>query len=70
MTPSARPARIGILTVSDRASSGGYADASGPAMHAVLAEILASPAYSDEAGRGFRFEAGRHSEAKPATVPI
>ena len=27
-------------------------------------------AYSDEAGRGFRFEAGRHSEAKPATVPI
>jgi len=43
MTPSARPARIGILTVSDRASSGGYADASGPAMHAVLAEILASP---------------------------
>ena len=26
--------------------------------------------YSDEAGRGFRFEAGRHSEAKPATVPI
>ena len=90
MTPSARPARIGILTVSDRASSGGYADASGPAMHAVLAEILASPweavartvpdgvesvrdaliAYSDEAGRGFRFEAGRRSEAKPATIPI
>ncbi len=27
-------------------------------------------AYSDEAGRGFRFEAGRDSEAKPATVPI
>ena len=27
-------------------------------------------AYSDEAGRGFRFEAGRHSDAKPATVPI
>jgi hypothetical protein len=27
-------------------------------------------AYSDEAGRGFRFEAGRHSEAKPATGPI
>jgi hypothetical protein len=32
-----------------------------------LARLLA---YSDEAGRGFRFEAGRHSEAKPATVPI
>ena len=30
----------------------------------------ASSAYSDEAGRGFRFEAGRHSEAKPATGPI
>ena len=29
-----------------------------------------SSAYSDEAGRGFRFEAGRHSEAKPATGPI
>ena len=28
------------------------------------------PAYSDEAGRGFRFEAGRRSEAKPATIPI
>jgi hypothetical protein len=27
-------------------------------------------AYSDEAGRGFRSEAGRHSEAKPATGPI
>jgi hypothetical protein len=27
-------------------------------------------AYSDEAGRGFRFEAGRRSEAKPATIPI
>ncbi|WP_018262142.1 AraC family ligand binding domain-containing protein [Methylobacterium sp. WSM2598] len=27
-------------------------------------------AYSDEAGRGFQVEAGRHSEAKPATVPI
>ena len=31
---------------------------------------LAFCAYSDEAGRGFRFEAGRHSEAKPATGPI
>lgn len=34
---------------------------------AFLADV---DAYSDEAGRGFRFEAGRHSEAKPATVPI
>ena len=27
-------------------------------------------AYSDEAGRGFRFEAGRCSDVKPATIPI
>jgi hypothetical protein len=32
--------------------------------------VLRLIAYSDEAGRGFRFEAGRHSEAKPATGPI
>ena len=32
--------------------------------------VQAMGAYSDEAGRGFRFEAGRHSEAKPATGPI
>jgi hypothetical protein len=25
---------------------------------------------SDEAGRGFRFEAGHDSDLKPATVPI
>jgi hypothetical protein len=31
---------------------------------------LGLAAYSDEAGRGFRFEAGRRSEAKPATIPI
>jgi transposase len=36
----------------------------------VRARADAETAYSDEAGRGFRFEAGRHSEAKPATVPI
>ena len=36
-------------------------------MEPVIDSILA---YSDEAGRGFRFEAGRHSEAKPATGPI
>ena len=32
--------------------------------------VLKIGAYSDEAGRGFRFEAGRRSEAKPATIPI
>ncbi|MFC4167152.1 molybdopterin adenylyltransferase [Teichococcus aestuarii] len=34
---------IGIVTVSDRASQGVYADAGGPAIHAVLARILATP---------------------------
>lgn len=38
-----RPARIGILTVSDRVAAGVYADESGPAIAAALAEILASP---------------------------
>jgi molybdopterin adenylyltransferase len=37
------PARIGILTVSDRASRGEYADEGGPAIRAYLAEVLASP---------------------------
>jgi molybdopterin adenylyltransferase len=36
-------ARIGILTVSDRASRGEYADEGGPAIRAYLGEILASP---------------------------
>ncbi len=35
-------ARIGILTVSDRASRGEYADESGPAMSEYLGEILTS----------------------------
>jgi molybdopterin adenylyltransferase len=39
---SAVPARIGILTVSDRASRGEYADEGGPAIRAYLAEVLAS----------------------------
>ena len=39
----ARPARIGVLTVSDRASAGVYADESGPAIVAVMREFLASP---------------------------
>ncbi len=37
------PARIGILTVSDRASRGDYADEGGPAIRAYLAEVLTSP---------------------------
>ena len=36
-------ARIGILTVSDRASAGVYADESGPAIAEVMGEFLASP---------------------------
>ncbi len=36
-------ARIGIVTVSDRASKGLYEDKGGPAIHAVLKEILISP---------------------------
>jgi molybdopterin adenylyltransferase len=36
-------ARIGILTISDRASTGVYADASGPAIEATMSEILTSP---------------------------
>lgn len=35
-------ARIGILTVSDRASRGEYADEGGPAIRAYLADVLAS----------------------------
>jgi molybdopterin adenylyltransferase len=41
MAPPA--AIIGILTVSDRASRGDYADEGGPAIRAYLAEVLASP---------------------------
>jgi molybdopterin adenylyltransferase len=36
-------ARIGILTVSDRASAGVYADESGPAIAEVMGEFLTSP---------------------------
>lgn len=38
-----RLARIGILTVSDRASAGIYDDQSGPAIAATLDEVLISP---------------------------
>jgi len=37
------PAIIGILTVSDRASRGDYADESGPAIREYLAEVLVAP---------------------------
>jgi molybdopterin adenylyltransferase len=37
------PALIGIVTVSDRASRGEYADEGGPAIRSYLAEVLASP---------------------------
>jgi len=37
------PVRIGILTVSDRASRGEYADEGGPAIHDYLHEVLACP---------------------------
>ena len=37
------PARVGIVTVSDRASRGEYKDRGGPAIHDYLNEVLASP---------------------------
>jgi len=37
------PAKIGILTVSDRASRGEYEDRGGPAIRAYLDEVLTSP---------------------------
>jgi molybdopterin adenylyltransferase len=37
------PALIGILTISDRASRGVYADEGGPAIRGYLGEVLASP---------------------------
>jgi len=45
MTPPHGPgtALIGILTVSDRASRGEYADEGGPSIRGYLAEVLASP---------------------------
>jgi molybdopterin adenylyltransferase len=36
-------ARIGIVTISDRASRGEYEDKGGPAMHAWFARVLTSP---------------------------
>ncbi|MBK3734724.1 molybdopterin adenylyltransferase [Azospirillum brasilense] len=40
---SAQPARIGIVTVSDRASQGIYEDKGGPAIREELERIVASP---------------------------
>ncbi len=37
------PARIGVVTVSDRASRGEYEDRSGPAIREFLGEVLSSP---------------------------
>ncbi|RUL88648.1 molybdopterin adenylyltransferase [Tautonia sociabilis] len=42
-TPSTAPARIGIVTVSDRASRGEYEDRGGPAIHQYFSEVLTSP---------------------------
>lgn len=42
------PALIGILTVSDRASRGDYADEGGPAIRRYLTEVLTSPWDSQE----------------------
>lgn len=36
-------ARIGIVTVSDRASRGDYVDRGGPAIHAYFSDVLTSP---------------------------
>ncbi len=40
---SPRPARLGTLSISDRASRGEYEDRSGPAMGAYLREVITSP---------------------------
>lgn len=43
MTAPHTPARIGIVTVSDRASRGEYQDLGGPAIHDWLTQALTSP---------------------------
>ena len=42
-TVAARPARIGVVTISDRASQGVYQDLGGPAIVATFASYLRSP---------------------------
>ncbi len=39
----ARPARVGVVTASDRASAGIYRDESGPAISAYLGRVLTTP---------------------------
>ena len=41
--PPSRPARIGVVTISDRASRGEYQDLGGPGIIAVLTDFLRSP---------------------------
>lgn len=48
MTTPPGPVRIGIVTVSDRASRGIYADQSGPAIRAVFEEILVTKWQAEE----------------------
>ncbi|MEM7585693.1 MAG: molybdopterin-binding protein, partial [Acidobacteriota bacterium] len=43
MAAPERPARLGILSISDRASRGEYEDRSGPAIRAYLDEVIISP---------------------------
>jgi molybdopterin adenylyltransferase len=43
MTPASQKVRIGIVTVSDRASRGEYQDLGGPAIRDCLGEILSCP---------------------------
>ena len=43
MTNPPRPARIGVVTASDRASAGLYVDESGPAIEAYLDRVLLTP---------------------------
>ena len=42
-SPGAAPARIGIVTISDRASAGVYQDLGGPAIRDTLNDFLSSP---------------------------
>lgn len=43
MTDTQRPAVIGVVTASDRASAGVYKDESGPAIEAYLSAVLTTP---------------------------
>lgn len=47
MTTAASPVRIGIVTISDRASAGTYEDLSGPAIEAWLRHAITSPWVAD-----------------------